>query len=76
MCEEGGWIGYAGPTYPDSLGISATAWVDSGGGTDVSPDAQITVATNLIDHLVGQVIQGTVVYVGFVPDQGHCRGSW
>jgi hypothetical protein len=61
-CEEGGWIGYASPDYPDSLGINATNWYANGGGSDVSPAAQIAVA---------QRIEGT----SYVPDQNGC-GSW
>jgi hypothetical protein len=61
-CEEGGWIGYASPDYPDSLGINAANWYANGGGSDVSPAAQIAVA---------QRIEGT----GYVPDQDGC-GSW
>jgi hypothetical protein len=61
-CEEGGWIGYASPDYPDSLGINAANWYANGGGSDVSPAAQIAVA---------QRIEGT----GYVPDQNGC-GSW
>ena len=62
MCEEGGWIGYAGPAYPDSLGISAANWYANGGGSDLSPVAQVEVA---------QRIEGT----SYVPDQGYCA-SW
>ena len=47
ICEEGGWIGYAGPAYPDSLGISAANWRAYGGGSDLSPDAQILVAERI-----------------------------
>jgi hypothetical protein len=61
-CEEGGWIGYAGPAYPDSLGINATNWYGNGGGSDVSPAAQIAVA---------QRIEGT----DHVPDQNGCA-AW
>jgi hypothetical protein len=61
-CEEGGWIGYASAEYPDSLGINATNWYANGGGSDVSPAAQIAVA---------QRIEGT----SYVPDQNGC-GSW
>lgn len=75
VCEEGGWIGYAGATYPDSLGIDAGAWYGNGGGSDLSPRAQIRVAVHLIDSLVGASIQGVTVYVGFVPDQGACS-AW
>lgn len=61
-CEEGGWIGYAGPSYPDSLGINATNWQAYGGGSDLSPAAQVSVA---------QRIEGTT----FVPDQNGCA-AW
>ena len=47
VCEEGGWIGSAGPAYPDSLGISAANWSANGGGSDVSPAAQIAVAARI-----------------------------
>jgi len=61
-CEEGGWIGYASPQFPDSLGINSANWYANGGGSDVSPAAQIAVA---------QRIEGT----GYVPDQDGCS-SW
>jgi len=60
-CEEGGWIGWSGPTYPDSLGVNAVNWWAAGGTTTVSPDAQIVVA----EHYAGS----------WVPDQGYCA-SW
>lgn len=47
VCEEGGWIGYAGPAYPDSLGISAVNWAAYGGTSDLSPNAQIIVAERI-----------------------------
>lgn len=47
ICEEGGWVGYAGAAYPDSLGISATNWWAYGGGTNLSEDAQIMVAERI-----------------------------
>jgi hypothetical protein len=62
VCEEGGWIGAANADYPDSLGINATNWYANGGGSDVSPAAQIAVA---------QRIEGT----SYVPDQNDCA-SW
>jgi len=62
VCEEGGWVGAASADYPDSLGINATNWYANGGGSDVSPAAQIAVA---------QRIEGT----SYVPDQNGC-GSW
>ena len=61
-CEEGGWIGWAGPNYPDSLGINAANWYANGGGSDESPAAEVAVA---------QRIEGT----SYVPDQGYCA-SW
>jgi hypothetical protein len=64
-CEEGGWIGAAGSAFPDSLGISATNWWDSGGTDDTSPDVQILVAEGLITRLQAAV-----------PDQDGCAGSW
>lgn len=66
VCEEGGWIGYAGPSYPDSLGINATNWSAYGGGSDLSPAAQIAVA---------QRIEAAAGTPGYVPDQGYCA-SW
>jgi hypothetical protein len=47
VCEEGGWIGWSGPAYPDSLGISAANWYANGGTSDVSEDAQIMVAERI-----------------------------
>lgn len=75
-CEEGGWIGASGSAYPNSIGIMASAWYAHGGGSDTSPAAQIAVGTSLIDSLVGSVIQGTVVYVGFVPDNRGFCAAW
>lgn len=66
MCEEGGWVGYAGPAYPDSLGINATNWAAYGGGSDLSPAAQVAVAERI------EAAAGTPSYV---PDQGYCA-SW
>ncbi len=65
-CEEGGWIGYAGPAYPDSLGINAHNWWAYGGGTDLSPAAQIAVA---------QRIEAAAGNAGYVPDQNGCA-AW
>ena len=67
VCEEGGWVGYAGPAYPDSLGIDSANWYGNGGASDVSPDTQIAVAERL------EASFGTP---GFVPDQDGCDGSW
>jgi hypothetical protein len=66
VCEEGGWIGWAGAAYPDSLGISAANWSAFGGGADLSPGAQIAVA---------QRIEAAAGLAGFVPDQAGC-GAW
>jgi hypothetical protein len=65
ICEEGGWVGASGPAYPNSLGIKAANWYRFGGGTDVSPMAQILVADRLIAH-----------YRAGMPDQDGCTGSW
>lgn len=66
VCEEGGWIGAASSWYPDSLGINATNWRQFGGGSDVSPSAQIAVAMRLIAY-----------YHAAIPDQHGCqRGGW
>ena len=46
-CEEGGWIGYAGPAFPDSLGITATNWRAYGGGSDLRPFVQAHVAERI-----------------------------
>lgn len=61
ICEEGGWIGWSGPSYPDSLGINATNWWAYGGTSDVSEDAQIMVAERIQSD---------------PPDQDGCDGSW
>jgi hypothetical protein len=62
-CEEGGW-GHngVGGGYIGDLGISRAAWASYGGGSDLSPAAQVAVA---------QRIEGT----SFVPDQGGCA-AW
>jgi hypothetical protein len=65
-CEEGGWIGYAGPAYPDSLGISAANWYAFGGSGDLSPAAQVGVA---------QRIEAAGGSAGYVPDQSGCA-AW
>jgi len=75
ICEEGGWIGSSGSVYPNSLGISASNWYANGGGSNVSPTAQVRVAKRVIASVVGQYIQGTRVYPGFVPDQHSCS-AW
>jgi hypothetical protein len=66
VCEEGGWIGYAGANYPDSLGINAANWSAYGGGGDLSPAAQVAVA---------QRIEASAGLAGYVPDQSGCA-SW
>jgi hypothetical protein len=66
VCEEGGWIGWASTSYPDSLGISAANWWGYGGGADLSPAAQIA---------VGQRIEAAAGVPGFVPDQHGCA-AW
>ena len=64
ICEEGGWIGYASPAFPNSLGIRAVNWYDNGGGSDVSPGAQIAVAMRLLGG-------------ASIPDQNGCQpGGW
>ena len=66
VCEEGGsWVA-SGPAYPDGLGISAQNWVAYGGGTNLSPAAQIAVA---------QRIEAAAGTPGYVPDQGGCA-AW
>jgi hypothetical protein len=60
ICEEGGWIGWSGPAFPDSLGISAANWRSHGGTSDVSPAAQIAVAERIQT---------------WVPDQDGCA-AW
>jgi hypothetical protein len=63
VCEEGGWVGSSGAAYPDSLGITAANWYANGGGSDVSPAAQIAVARRLVSSLgLGS----------WVPDQTGC----
>jgi hypothetical protein len=47
ICEEGGWVGWSGPAFPDSLGITAANWFSHGGTSDVSPQAQIAVAERI-----------------------------
>jgi hypothetical protein len=63
VCEEGGWIGYAGPAYPDSLGISAVNYYANGGNGDMTPAAQIAVA---------QRVEANAGLAGYVPDQYGC----
>lgn len=66
-CESGGWD-IQGPVYPDSLGITATNYIDFGGqpqpigrATRVEIVEQIHVADRLIH----------AYHVG-IPDQGYC----
>ena len=49
-----------GSAYPDGLGISAVNWYGNGGGSDLSPDAQI---------LVAEAIETAAGRSGYVPDQ-------
>lgn len=65
-CEEGGWVGSSGSAYPDSLGIDAQNWYANGGGSDVSPAAQIAVAERLV---------ASMGMPNYVPDQGGCA-AW
>lgn len=66
VCEEGGWVGSSGVAFPDSLGITSANWYANGGGSDVSPAAQIKVAERLITGLGISV-----------PDQAGCdAGGW
>ncbi|HET7320163.1 MAG TPA: hypothetical protein VFI84_01085 [Candidatus Saccharimonadales bacterium] len=66
VCEEGGWVGSSGYNFPNSLGITRANWFANGGGSDVSPAAQITVAERMI-HRLG---------IG-IPDQNGCQpGGW
>lgn len=66
VCEEGGWIGWSGPAFPDSLGITAANWYGNGGGTDLRPRTQIEVAQHLLR---------SVGMRGWIPDQGGCA-AW
>lgn len=64
VCEEGGFGHYGFPAYPDSLGINRTNWYRFGGGSDLSPSAQIAVAMRLIAY-----------YHAPIPDQHGCA-AW
>lgn len=66
VCEEGGWGHYGFPNYPDSLGINAVNWYGNGGGSDLSPAAQIAVAERVVARYASP---------GYVPDQNGCA-SW
>ena len=66
VCEEGGWVGSSGSAFPNSLGITSANWYANGGGSDVSPAAQIKVAERMI-HSLGIS----------TPDQNGCQaGGW
>ncbi|HWB39395.1 MAG TPA: hypothetical protein VG604_04145 [Candidatus Saccharimonadales bacterium] len=66
VCEEGGWVGSSGSAFPNSLGIRAANWYNYGGGSDVSPAAQIAVAQRMINSLGIDI-----------PDQDGCQaGGW
>ncbi|HVX24396.1 MAG TPA: hypothetical protein VG992_03595 [Candidatus Saccharimonadales bacterium] len=65
-CEEGGWVGSSGYDFPNSLGITRANWFDNGGGSDVSPAAQIEVGERMIHR-----------YGIDIPDQDGCDpGGW
>jgi hypothetical protein len=54
VCEEGGWVGWSGPAFPDSLGITAANWWSHGGTADTSPAAQIRVAKRIQSRVPDQ----------------------
>ena len=60
VCEEGGWIGYASPAFPDSLGLSAPAWYGYGGGSDLRPFVQAEVELRFTDAVLGGVLPDRV----------------
>lgn len=65
-CEEGGWVGYSGTAYPNSLGINATNWYGTASRigadpSDMSPANQIKVAEAL-----------RAEYGMPIPDQSGC----
>jgi len=61
VCEEGGWGQHTyGQGYVGDLGISTPNWYAYGGGSDLSPAAQVAVAER---------IDG-----GYVPDGDGCTG--
>jgi len=66
VCEEGGWGNYGFPNYPDSLGINSSNWYGNGGGSDLSPAAQIAVAERVVAKYASP---------GWVPDQEGCA-AW
>lgn len=65
-CENAGSWTPSGSLYPDGVGITAANWADFGGGSDVSPAAQIAVAQRFAAHYF---------YPGYVPDQNGCA-AW
>ena len=66
ICEEGGFVGYAGDAYPDSLGISAVNWSSNGGW---NPPAGVDPETPDWQIMVAERIQTDP------PDQGSCH-AW
>lgn len=66
VCEEGGWGHYGFPAYPNSLGITAANWYGNGGGSDLSPAAQVA---------VGERVVAKYATPGWVPDQNGCS-AW
>lgn len=62
ICEEGGWgrNGF-GSSYIGDLGIARVNWYAYGGGSDLSPAAQIAVASRIQPY---------------PPDQNGCGGGW
>ena len=66
VCEESGWGNYGFPAYPNSLGINSASWYQFGGGSDLSPAAQVAVAERFAAHYV---------YAGYVPDENGCA-AW
>lgn len=62
ICEEGGWGHNGFGAYVGDLGISAANWYGNGGGSDLSPAAQIAVAERIQSN---------------PPDQNGCNpGGW
>ena len=66
ICEEGGWGHYGFPAYPNSLGITTANWYGNGGGSDLSPSAQIAVAQRVVARYATP---------GWIPDQNGCS-AW
>lgn len=50
VCEEGGWIGYASPQFPDSIGQDAQNWYQNGGGSDLRPFVQAEEGMRFLDR--------------------------